>query len=197
MKSLFFTPPKHSLDLCISQPVWEFLCHTLYLKKYPFLEFSISATSRAPRGSERDGVEYYFYTESQFRALISQDAFVEYEEVYPGSFYGTLRSEVERIWAKDHVILFDIDVKGGVNLKRIFGDSAMSVFVRPPSIEELRRRLESRGTDSPEAIERRVAKAAEELEYEGRFDKVLENDRLEHTLAEADSLIEQFTGRKA
>ena len=167
------------------------------LKKYPFLEFSISATSRAPRGSERDGVEYYFYTESQFRALISQDAFVEYEEVYPGSFYGTLRSEVERIWAKDHVILFDIDVKGGVNLKRIFGDSAMSVFVRPPSIEELRRRLESRGTDAPEAIERRVAKAAEELEYEGRFDKVLENDCLERTLAEADSLIEQFTGRKA
>ena len=167
------------------------------LKKYPFLEFSISATSRSPRGSERDGVEYYFFSEQQFRELIARDAFVEYEEVYPGSFYGTLRSEVERIWAKGHVILFDIDVKGGVNLKRIFGDSAMSVFVKPPSIEELRRRLEGRGTDTPEAIERRVAKAAEELGYESRFDKVLENDCLERTLAEADSLIESFTGLKA
>ena len=170
------------------------------LKKYPFLEFSISATSRSPRGSERDGVEYYFFSEQQFRELIARDAFVEYEEVYPGSFYGTLRSEVERIWAKGHkghVILFDIDVKGGVNLKRIFGDSAMSVFVKPPSIEELRRRLEGRGTDTPEAIERRVAKAAEELGYESRFDKVLENDCLERTLAEADSLIEDFTGLKA
>ena len=158
------------------------------LKKYPFLEFSISATSRPPRGSERDGVEYYFFSEQQFRELIARNAFVEYEEVYPGSFYGTLRSEVDRIWAKGHVILFDIDVKGGVNLKRI---------VKPPSIEELRRRLEGRGTDTPEAIERRVAKAAEELGYESRFDKVLENDCLERTLAEADSLIESFTGLKA
>ena len=167
------------------------------LKKYQFLEFSISATSRAPRGSEQDGVEYYFFSEQQFRDLIAKDAFVEYEEVYPGSFYGTLRSEVERIWAKGHVILFDIDVKGGVNLKRIFGDSAMSVFVKPPSIEELRRRLEGRGTDTPEAIERRVAKAAEELSYESRFDKVLENDCLERTLSEADRLVERFTGLKA
>lgn len=167
------------------------------LKKYPFLEFSISATSRPPRGSERNGIEYYFFTEQQFRDLISQDAFVEYEEVYPGSFYGTLRSEVERIWKKGHVILFDIDVKGGVNLKRIFGDSAMSVFIKPPSVEELRKRLQGRGTDSEEAIERRVAKATEELGYESRFDKVLENDCLEETLSQADSLIEEFTGLKA
>lgn len=167
------------------------------LKKYPFLEFSISATSRPPRGSERNGIEYYFFTEQQFRDLISQDAFVEYEEVYPGSFYGTLRSEVERIWKKGHVILFDIDVKGGVNLKRIFGDSAMSVFIKPPSVEELRKRLQGRGTDSEEAIERRVAKATEELGYESRFDKVLENDCLEETLSQADSLIEKFTGLKA
>lgn len=167
------------------------------LKKYPFLEFSISATSRAPRGSERDGVEYYFFSEQQFRKLISEDAFVEYEEVYPGSFYGTLKSEVSRIWAKGHVILFDIDVKGGVNLKPIFGENAMSVFVKPPSVEELRRRLVSRGTDSPEAIERRISKASEELEYESRFDIVLENGCLEHTLAEAERLIENFTGLKA
>ncbi|HIZ86064.1 MAG TPA: guanylate kinase [Candidatus Coprenecus stercoravium] len=164
------------------------------LKKYPFLEFSISATSRAPRGSERDGVEYYFFSPEQFRDLISRDAFIEYEEVYPGSFYGTLRSEIERIWAKGHVILFDIDVKGGVNLKRIFGDSAMSVFVMPPSIDELRKRLEGRGTDSPEAIEKRVAKAAEELQYKSRFDRILVNDDLDKALAEADKLIEDFTG---
>ncbi len=165
------------------------------LKTFPFLEFSISATSRSPRGSEKDGVEYYFFSEQQFRDLIARDAFVEYEEVYPGSFYGTLRSEVERIWAKGHVILFDIDVKGGVNLKRIFGDNALSVFVRPPSVEELRRRLVGRGTDSPEAIEKRVAKAREELEYESRFDRVLENDRLEKTLAEAEEIVKTFTGQ--
>ena len=165
------------------------------LKTFPFLEFSISATSRSPRGSEKDGVEYYFFSEQQFRDLIARDAFVEYEEVYPGSFYGTLRSEVERIWAKGHVILFDIDVKGGVNLKRIFGDNALSVFVRPPSVEELRRRLVGRGTDSPEAIEKRVAKAREELEYESRVDRVLENDRLEKTLAEAEEIVKTFTGQ--
>ena len=166
------------------------------LKTFPFLEFSISATSRPPRGSEKDGIEYYFFSEQQFRDLISQNAFVEYEEVYPGSFYGTLRSEIERIWAKGHVILFDIDVKGGVNLKRIFGDNALSVFVRPPSIEELRRRLIGRGTDSPEAIERRVAKAEEELGYESMFDRILENDILEETLAEAEKIVRTFIGKQ-
>lgn len=165
------------------------------LKTFPFLEFSISATSRSPRGDERNGVEYYFFSQEQFRDLIAKDAFVEYEEVYPGSFYGTLKSEVERIWAKGHVILFDIDVKGGVNLKRIFGDNALSVFVKPPSVEELRRRLVGRGTDSPEAIEKRVAKAEEELRFEPQFDRILENDMLEKTLAEADEIVKNFTGR--
>ena len=160
------------------------------LKTFPFLEFSISATSR-----QKDGVEYYFFSVQQFRDLISKDAFVEYEEVYPGSFYGTLRSEVERIWAKGHVILFDIDVKGGVNLKRIFGDNALSVFVKPPSVEELRRRLVGRGTDTPEAIEKRVAKAEEELQYEPKFDRVLENDRLDQTLAEAEEIVKTFVGQ--
>lgn len=165
------------------------------LSLHPELEFSISATSRAPRGSEQNGKEYYFFTAEEFRQMIAEDKFIEHEEVYPGSFYGTLRSEVERIWAKGHVILFDIDVKGGVNLKRIFGDNALSVFVRPPSVEELRRRLVGRGTDSPEAIEKRVAKAREELEYESRFDRVLENDRLEKTLAEAEEIVKTFTGQ--
>lgn len=165
------------------------------LSKYPFLEFSVSATSRAPRGSEKDGVDYYFFTPERFRELVAQDAFVEYEEVYPGSFYGTLKSEVERIWKKGHTIVFDIDVKGGVNLKRIFGDKALSVFIKPPSIQELERRLIGRGTDSAEAIAKRVGKAAEELTYEDRFDRVLINDNLEVAFNEASDIVEDFIGR--
>ncbi|MBO5803525.1 MAG: guanylate kinase [Bacteroidales bacterium] len=162
------------------------------LQKYPFLEFSISATSRAPRGQEQHGKEYYFYSSEEFEKLIKEDAFVEWEEVYKGSYYGTLRSEIDRIWAKGHTILFDIDVKGGVNLKKIFGDAALAVFVKPPCVEELRRRLIGRGTDTPEAIERRVAKAEEELTYEQYFDVVLVNDILSESLTEAEGLIDSF-----
>lgn len=162
------------------------------LEKYPFLEFSISATSRAPRGEEKHGKEYFFYTTEEFEELIHKGAFVEYEEVYKGSYYGTLKREIERIWAKGHTILFDIDVKGGVNLKKIFGESAMAVFIKPPSVEELRNRLVGRGTDSPEAIQKRVAKAEEELTYEPLFDVVLVNDKLCDSLAEAESLVEKF-----
>lgn len=162
------------------------------LEKYPFLEFSISATSRAPRGEEKHGKEYFFYTTEEFEELIDKGAFVEYEEVYKGSYYGTLKREIERIWAKGHTILFDIDVKGGVNLKKIFGESAMAVFIKPPSVEELRNRLVGRGTDSPEAIQKRVAKAEEELTYEPLFDVVLVNDKLSDSLAEAESLVEKF-----
>ena len=163
---------------------------------HPELEFSVSATSRAPRGNEKDGVEYYFFSEKKFRDLIAEDSFVEYEEVYPGSFYGTLKSEVERIWAKGHIIVFDIDVKGGVNVKRIFGAKAFSIFIKAPSVEELRRRLEGRGTDSPEAIERRVAKARSETEFaEGKFDYVLVNDDLQKALAEAEKVIADFIAR--
>ena len=166
------------------------------LSKYPFLEFSISATSRAPRGEEKHGKEYFFFSTEEFESLISQEAFVEYEEVYKGSYYGTLKSEIERIWAKGHTILFDIDVKGGVNLKRIFGDAAMAVFVKPPCVEELRKRLIGRGTDTPEAIEKRVAKAAEELTYEKYFDVILVNDHLDESLAEAERLIDSFVLNK-
>lgn len=163
------------------------------LKKFPELEFSISATSRAPRGNEQDGREYYFFSAERFRQLIAEDKFVEHEEVYPGSFYGTLKSEVERIWAKGHVIVFDIDVKGGVNVKRIFGDKAFSVFIQAPSVEVLRQRLIGRGTDSAEAIEKRVAKAASEMEFAaGKFDYVLVNDDLETALAEAEKIIGKF-----
>lgn len=160
------------------------------------LEFSISATSRAPRGQEKHGTEYYFFSTEEFRQMIAEDKFVEYEEVYAGSFYGTLKSEVERIWAKGHAIVFDIDVQGGVNLKRIFGDKALSVFIQAPSVEVLRERLIGRGTDTEEAIERRVAKAASEMEFAaGKFDHVLINDNLETALAEAERVIEHFLER--
>lgn len=160
---------------------------------HPELEFSISATSRAPRGQEQHGVEYYFYSTDEFRQMIADDKFVEYEEVYAGSYYGTLKSEVERIWAKGHVIVFDIDVQGGVNLKRIFGDKAFSVFIQAPSVEVLRERLIGRGTDSAEAIERRVAKAASEMEFAaGKFDYVLVNDDLATSKAEAERILDEF-----
>ena len=163
------------------------------LSLHPEMEFSVSATSRNPRGSERYGVEYYFFSADEFRRMIAEDKFVEYEEVYPGSFYGTLKSEVDRIWAKGHVIVFDIDVRGGVNMKRIFGDKAFSVFIQAPSVEELRRRLEARGTDSPEAICKRVAKAEDEMLFAaGKFDHVLVNDDLETALAEAERIVDTF-----
>ena len=163
---------------------------------HPELEFSISATSRAPRGQEKHGVEYYFFTADDFRAMIAEDKFVEYEEVYAGSFYGTLRSEVDRIWAKGHVIIFDIDVQGGVNLKRIFGDQAFSIFIQAPSVEVLRERLIGRQTDSPEAIEKRVAKAASEMEFaEGKFDYTLINDDLQTAFAEAERIVAEFLAK--
>ena len=162
------------------------------LKKYPFLEFSISATSRNPRGQEVDGVHYYFFTTDQFENKIKNGEFVEYEEVYAGSYYGTLRSEVKRIWDKGNIIVFDIDVKGGVNLKKLYDSNALAVFIQPPSVDVLRERLNSRGTDSAEAIEKRVAKAQEELGYANQFDKIIVNDNLDEALAEAEKLVEEF-----
>ena len=156
------------------------------------MEFSVSATSRAPRGQEKDGVEYHFFTADEFRKMISEDKFVEYEEVYSGSFYGTLKSEVQRIWDKNHVIIFDVDVKGGVNLKKYFGDKALSIFIQAPSVEELRKRLVGRGTDAPEVIENRVAKAEYELGFAPKFDTVIVNDDLETAKAEALKVISQF-----
>lgn len=165
------------------------------LSLHPEMEFSVSAASRAPRGQEQHGREYYFFSEAEFRELIAKDSFVEYEEVYPGSFYGTLKSEVERIWAKGNVIIFDIDVKGGVNLKRIFGDQALAVFIQAPSVEELRRRLVHRNTDSAEAIERRVAKASEEMSYADKFDYVLVNSDLEKAFAEIETVVNGFLAK--
>mgnify|MGYP002567439920 FL=1 len=164
------------------------------LKRFPQLEFSISATSRAPRGSEVNGKEYYFLSNEEFKNKVAAGEFVEWEEVYAGTCYGTLRSELKRIWDKGHVIVFDVDVKGGVNLKKIFGDDALSIFIMPPSVEELRRRLEKRGTDTPETIAKRVAKAEEEITYAPLFDKIVVNDSLETAIADATRITETFIG---
>ena len=159
---------------------------------HPEMEFSVSATSREPRGSERDGVEYHFLSNARFEELIAQDAFIEWEQVYRSYYYGTLKSEVQKIWDKGHVAIFDVDVKGGVNLKKYFGGKALSIFIKAPSIQELRRRLIGRGTDSAEAIEERVAKAAEELTYEDKFDAVVVNDELEKAFSDAENLVDGF-----
>ncbi len=165
------------------------------LERFPQFEFSVSATSRAPRGEERDGVDYYFLSNEEFRRRVELGEFVEWEEVYAGTCYGTLRAEIERIWAKGHVILFDVDVVGGINLKRKFGADACSIFIMPPSIEELRRRLECRGTDAPEVIERRIGKAAFELEKAPLFDHTVVNDCLETAVEEVTALIDNFLSR--
>lgn len=169
---------------------------THLLKAFNKLEFSVSATSRAPRGQEVDGKDYYFLSVKEFKKRIKNGEFVEYEEVYPGSFYGTLKSEVERIWAKGNVIMFDVDVKGGVSIKRIFGEKAFTVFIMPPSLEVMEQRLRARGTDSEEAIKTRVAKAAEEMTYAAKFDAVLVNDVLEESFEKAERLVKLFTRLK-
>ena len=166
------------------------------LKLHPELEFSISATSRKPRGEEQHGKEYHFYTTEEFESLIKEDAFIEFEEVYAGSYYGTLKSEIERIWAQGHTIIFDIDVVGGYNLKKIFGEQALSFFIQAPSFEVLKERLISRNTDSEEAIARRLAKAEEETKFaEGKFDYTLINNDLKTAQEEANRVISEFLNR--
>ena len=156
------------------------------------LAFSISCTSRPPRGTERDGVEYFFLTPEDFKQKIANGEFLEYEEVYQDRFYGTLKSQVDSQTQRGENVLFDVDVKGGCNIKEHYGSRAMSVFIQPPSVDELRRRLLSRGTDSAEAIEERVAKAAYELTFAPRFDHVVINDNLEEAKAEVLRLVAQF-----
>ncbi len=159
------------------------------------LEFSISATTRQPRGQEQNGREYYFITPEEFEDLIRNDRLVEYENVYSGTSYGTLKSEIERIERSGHHVVFDVDVKGGINLKRIFGDRALSVFVCPPSVDELRRRLVGRATDSPEKIEERVAKAEEEMADAPYFDTVVVNDNLDDAKKDVLQKVNTFLDR--
>lgn len=162
------------------------------LKRFPQFEFSISATSRQPRGVEQNGVDYYFLSGDEFRERVERGEFVEWEEVYAGTCYGTLRSEMERIWQKGNVIVFDVDVMGGINLKRLFADDACSIFIMPPSIEELERRLRGRGTDSEEVIRKRISKADFELSKAPEFDHVVVNDTLAEAVEEATHIIETF-----
>lgn len=156
------------------------------------MEFSISATSRAPRGTEQDGVEYYFLSADEFRQKIANQEFLEYEEVYSGCFYGTLRSEVDRITSKGKNIVFDVDVVGGVNIKEFYADRALSLFIAPPSIEELEKRLIGRGTDTAEMIAKRIGKAELELSYALKFDRIVVNDDLEKAESEAAAAIREF-----
>ena len=158
------------------------------------LAFSISATSRPPRGAERNGVEYFFLTPEEFRSRIANDEFLEYEEVYQDRFYGTLKAQVEKQLAAGQNVVFDVDVVGGCNIKKFYGERALSVFI-PPSVEELRKRLVGRGTDAPEVIESRVAKAEYELGFAPKFDTVIVNDDLETAKAEALKVITQFLNR--
>ncbi|MDR2804104.1 MAG: guanylate kinase [Dysgonamonadaceae bacterium] len=160
------------------------------------LEFSISATSRPARGNERDGVEYYFLSPEEFREKIDQNLFLEYEEVYPDRFYGTLKSEVERKLEQGKNILFDVDVAGGLNIKKLYGDKALLIFIQPPSIEELQRRLEKRGTDSPAVIKDRISKAGYELSLAPQYDVVIVNDHLDTAKEKAIHTINQFITKK-
>lgn len=164
------------------------------LAQIPTLEFSVSATSRPPRGDEIHGVDYYFFSADEFRKRVNEDEFVEWEEVYAGQMYGTLLSEVDRIWRKGHHVIFDVDVKGGLNLKKKFGPEALAIFVRPPSMEALEERLRSRATEPEEKIKIRLAKASSELSYETRFDAVLVNDELERAVNEAQKMVLEFLG---
>ena len=156
------------------------------------MQFSVSATNREPRGDEKNGVAYHFLTDAQFRQAIADDAFLEYEEVYPGRFYGTLKSEIDRIAANGSNVVLDIDVNGGIRVKQLLGDRALSVFIEPPSIEELRRRLENRNTDSPESIDARVARAEYEMNKAGQYDVRIVNDNLDDAVDKARQTIGEF-----
>ena len=164
------------------------------MKEHPELRlvFSVSCTSRAPRGTERNGIDYFFLSPDEFRQKISKGEFLEYEEVYQDKFYGTLKSQVDSQANRGENVVFDVDVKGGCNIKKYYGNRALSVFIQPPSVEELRRRLLGRATDAPEVIEQRLSKAAYELTFADRFDKVIVNDDLAVAKAEADQIVSDF-----
>lgn len=162
------------------------------LEAFPELEFSVSCTTRSPRGTEQNGIDYHFISPDEFRQKIAEDTFVEFEEVYRDKYYGTLKSEVERIWQSGKTVIFDVDVKGGIALKKYFGDKALSVFIMPPSIEELERRLVSRATDDPETIKTRVAKASEEMTYKDQFDAIIVNNDLDEAKNTTENIMKNF-----
>lgn len=167
------------------------------LKKFPQLSFSISATTRESRGSEKHKDDYYFISKEDFLHKVARQEFVEFEEVYNGTFYGTLRSEIERIWEEGKHVIFDIDVEGGLRLKRKYEEDALAIFVQPPSLEVLKERLTGRGTDSEEKLQERFIKAEKELQYADKFDVILKNHDLETACAAAEKLVSDFLSLKS
>jgi len=162
----------------------------------PDLGFSISASTRDRRGrTEQHGKDYYFLTPQEFKRKIDNDEFIEWEEVYAGNFYGTLKAEIERIWSEGKNVIFDVDVKGGINLKKYFGDKALAIFVKVPSLEILKKRLNDRGTESADSLSRRLFKAEFEMTFQDKFDVVLLNEDLQHSLTEAQRLYDSFKNR--
>jgi len=164
------------------------------LGKYPFLAFSVSAATRSPRGHEKNGVDYYFLSMEDFKHKIQQNEFVEWEMVYEGKYYGTLKTELQRIWDAGKTPLLDIEVKGAIHIREQFPDSTLSLFIEPPSVHELRRRLEGRGTETPESLMARVNKAAYEISFKHHFDRIIVNDHLEKACREADESVKSFLG---
>ena len=162
------------------------------LSEFPGLEFSISACSRPKRGKEAEGKDYYFITTDRFRDKISRDEFIEWQEVYPGSYYGTLKSEMDRIWSEGKTPIFDVDVSGGINLKKYFGDMALAIFIQPPSLQELENRLRHRGTENEENIQTRLNKVEKELAFSGKFDRIIVNDEFSSASSKATELVTEF-----
>ncbi len=186
-KALIFSAPSGSGKTTIVKHL---------LTNNPDLGFSISASTRDKRGrTEQDGKDYHFLTPEEFKRKIDRDEFIEWEEVYAGNFYGTLKSEIERIWAEGKNVIFDVDVKGGINLKKYFGDHALAVFVKVPSIDVLKQRLNERGTETEESLSRRIFKAQFEMSFQDRFDVVLVNEDLEKSLKEAQQLYDEFKAK--
>lgn len=190
----FIIMPQHGKLIIFSAPSGSgktTIVKHLLTKNYK-MEFSISATTRSPRGKEKNGEDYYFLTPDEFRDRIKNNELLEWEEVYADKFYGTLKSEVERITSKGHNIVFDVDVVGGLNIKKMYAEKAIAIFIKPPSIKELKRRLIERSTDSDEVIEQRINKAEEELEYANEFDHIVVNDNLDTAIIETEKLLTKF-----
>lgn len=165
------------------------------LQVYPILQFSVSACTRARREGEVDGKDYYFLSQEEFKKRVVNNEFLEYEEVYGGNFYGTLKTEIDRIWQLGKVVLFDVDVVGGLNLKKYFGDKALAVFVKPPDIATLEQRLRLRSTETEATLQMRIGKAVHELEYESKFEKVILNHHLETAMKESEQLVSEFISK--
>jgi len=164
------------------------------LEKYPYLAFSVSAATRQARGAEKNGIDYYFMSVEEFQQKITENAFAEWEMVYEGKYYGTLKAELERIWSEGKTPMLDIDVKGAIHVQQQYPQSSLSIFVQPPSVDELRKRLESRGTETEEGLQTRLSKAAYEISFKHHFDRIIVNDNLQKACLETEKVINEFLG---